>query len=145
MIKEFVETFKELKEEYVPFLTMRIVFFGILLFFLFLSISTSIFTAVHLRKQTENTSVKIKYVELGNTNTIKAKQTIYIDDEQLSNIKYNSVVDSRCPEDAHCIVSGELTYKMHFNSKEIDEDFIIGTETNKQVNIGGYKIIVNSG
>ena len=145
MIKDFIETTKELKNEYLPFLTPRMVFFGILIFFLLLSIFTSTVTSSHLRSQTENTSTKIEYVVLGEKTTINLKETIYIDDEQLSNIKFNSTVDSRCPKGAQCIVAGELTYKMHFNSKEIDEDFVISTATQKKETIGGYSINVIEG
>lgn len=145
MIKEFIDTFKELRDEYLPFLTVKTAFFGILVFFLFLSIFTSVFTASHLRKQTENTSTKIEYVELGKKTIIKQKETIYLDDKDLTNIKFNSVVDSRCPQDSHCMVPGELTYILHYNTRDDDQDFIISTDTIKEYTIGDYTINVTSG
>jgi hypothetical protein len=145
MIKEFINTFKELKEEYLPNLTKRHVFFGVLVFFLFLSVFTSAGVSLHIRNETDNTSTKIEYIELGEKSIIKQKETIYIDDKDLSNIKFNSAIDSRCPEGTHCIVAGEITYKMHYNNRNIDEDFIVSTVKNKEVIVNGYKIKVTSG
>jgi hypothetical protein len=145
MIKEFIETFKELKNEYVPNLTPRMVFFGIIVFILVLSIITSIFAYNYASRQNENASIKIDYINLNEKTIIKKGETLYIDDKELSNIKYESVVDSRCPKDAQCIVAGELTYNMHYNSRDKDEDFIISTVRNRVAVVNGYVITVSSG
>ena len=145
MIKDFIETFKELKDEYIPNLTPKKVFVGVILFFLILSTLISVIAYNVASRQSENISTAIEYIKLGEKTTIKRKETLFIDDKELSSIRLENVIDSRCPENVQCIVAGELTYNMLYRNREKEEKFIISTVRHKSTIINGYKVTISSG
>lgn len=79
----------------------------------------------------------------GNEVKLEVNRTMILDDYDMR-IRLNSIEDSRCPKDATCIWSGELTYNLTISYKNNKDKYVLSTVKNPSIKIDKYTINIDS-
>ena len=87
---------------------------------------------------------KKDYIKLGEEIKLYISDEITINDNNKTKIKLIDYTDSRCPKDANCIWSGELSYTFKYKGNKTKE-IKLSTVKEKEIEIEDYKISLIDG